>query len=207
MVWIITTSERKQFKLLSNDKQRAHFVVNFWERRNPTPGSKENPFKQEHYRRIAFANEHFAAGVAGWRSDRGRIYIVYGPPDSVSKKPQEEGNFPEEVWMYVHMPGGGENVSLRFVDDCFCGAYGLVTNLPNSRWRNDLPAICDCSEKPVGDKSPYRVLMPEKAKERRKVATACCQQLTAMLLEKFRYVVQVGNIRLITQLPFRRLSR
>jgi GWxTD domain-containing protein len=141
VAWIITTPERRQFKLLNNDKQRAQFVVAFWERRNPTPGNKENPFKQEHYKRMAFANEHFAAQVAGWRTDRGRIYIVYGPPDSIAKKPQEVGKPPEEVWTYIHMTGGGENVSVRFVDDCFCGAYEIVGDLPNSKWRNDVPGI------------------------------------------------------------------
>ena len=146
--WIITTPERKEFKALGSDEQRAQFVVAFWERRNPTPGSKKNPFKEEHYRRMAFANEHFAAAneyfaaqVEGWRTDRGRIYIVYGPPDSIAKKPQEGQNFAEEVWTYVHMPGGGENVSLRFVDDCVCGVYELVGDLPNDKWRNDVPGI------------------------------------------------------------------
>jgi len=116
--WIMTTAERKEFLALSSDEQRAQFVVAFWERRNPTPGSKENAFKEEHYRRMAFANEHFAAGMEGWRTDRGRIYVVYGPPDSiVAKKPQEGQDFPYEVWTYVHLPGVGENVSVEFIDD------------------------------------------------------------------------------------------
>jgi GWxTD domain-containing protein len=139
--WIITTPERKEFKGLSSDEQRAQFVAAFWERRNPTPGSKKNPFKEEHYRRMAYANEHFAAQVAGWRTDLGRIYVVYGPPDSIVKKPQEGQKFAEEVWTYVHMPGGGENVSLRFVDECVCGFYELESELPNAKWRNDVPGM------------------------------------------------------------------
>jgi GWxTD domain-containing protein len=94
--WIITTPERKQFLGLNSDEQRAQFVVAFWERRNPTPGSKANPFKEQHYRHMAFANEHFAAQVEGWKTDRGRIYVVYGPPDSIAKEPQKGKSFPRK---------------------------------------------------------------------------------------------------------------
>lgn len=78
--WIVTPPERNELISLSSDEQRAQFVIAFWERRNPTPRSKENPFKEEHYKRLAFSNRHFAAGVAGWKTDRGRVYVVYGPP-------------------------------------------------------------------------------------------------------------------------------
>ena len=134
--WIITTPERKKFMELSSDEQRVQFVIAFWERRNPTPGTKENRFKEEHYRRMAFANEHFAAKMEGWQTDRGRIYVVYGPPDSIATEAQVGQNPPEEVWTYVHMPGGGENVSLRFIDECVCEDYDLVGDLPNDKWRN-----------------------------------------------------------------------
>jgi GWxTD domain-containing protein len=79
VAWIITDQERTDFKKLSTDKQRDDFVVAFWERRNPIPRSSENKFKEEHYQRLAYANTHFAAGVPGWKTDRGRIYILYGP--------------------------------------------------------------------------------------------------------------------------------
>lgn len=79
VAWIITDQERADFAKLSTDKQRDEFVVAFWERRNPTPGSTENKFKEEHYRRLAYANSHFANGVPGWKTDRGRKYILYGP--------------------------------------------------------------------------------------------------------------------------------
>ena len=81
MKYIITGEEMEAFKRLSNDEERDNFIEQFWLRRDPTPDTVENEYKEEHYRRIAYANEHFAAGVAGWRTDRGRIYIVYGPPD------------------------------------------------------------------------------------------------------------------------------
>ncbi len=78
VVWIITDQERAAFKQLSNDEERDNFIEAFWQRRDPTPDTEENEYKEEHYRRIAYANEHFAAGIPGWKSDRGRIYIMYG---------------------------------------------------------------------------------------------------------------------------------
>ena len=81
--WIISDEERKAFMQLSNEEERDKFIEAFWDRRNPNPDSEDNEFKDEHYRRIEYANEHFAAGVQGWRTDRGRIYIVFGPADEV----------------------------------------------------------------------------------------------------------------------------
>ena len=85
--WIITDEEQKAFKLLSNDEERDQFIEAFWQRRDPTPDTIENEFKEEHYRRMAYANEHFAAGIPGWKSDRGRIYIMYGPADEIESHP------------------------------------------------------------------------------------------------------------------------
>jgi GWxTD domain-containing protein len=85
--YIITGEERTAFKQLSTDDEREQFVEQFWERRNPNPGSPENEFKEEYYRRIAYANEHYASGIPGWRTDRGRIYIMYGPPDEIESHP------------------------------------------------------------------------------------------------------------------------
>ena len=87
VVWIITDQERAAFKQLSNDEERDNFIEAFWQRRDPTPDTEENEYKEEHYRRIAYANEHYAAGIPGWKSDRGRIYIMYGPADEVSGSP------------------------------------------------------------------------------------------------------------------------
>jgi GWxTD domain-containing protein len=71
--YIITDKERADFSKLTTDKQRDQFVEDFWARRNPTPQSPENPYKEEHYRRIAYTNTHFAARVPGYRTDRGRF--------------------------------------------------------------------------------------------------------------------------------------
>ena len=136
VVYIITPQERKAFLNLSNDEERDAFIEQFWRRRNPDPDSPENTAREEHYRRIAYANEHFAAGEPGWKTDRGRIYIEWGPPDSIDShpsgglydRPANEGGgttttFPFEVWHYRYLPGIGENVNIEFVDTCQCGDY------------------------------------------------------------------------------------
>ena len=134
--YIISDEERKAFKTLSNDEERDAFIENFWLRRNPNPDSPENEFREEHYRRIAYANEHYAAGKPGWKTDRGHIYISFGKPDSIDshpsggsyQRPTEEGGgetstFPFEVWHYRYLEGIGDNIDLEFVDSCQCGDY------------------------------------------------------------------------------------
>ena len=136
VAYIISDEERKAFKNLSNDEEREAFIENFWLRRNPNPDSPENEFREEHYRRIAYANEHFAAGKPGWKTDRGHIYISFGKPDSIEshpsggsyQRPMDEGGgetstFPFETWHYRYIEGIGENVDLEFVDTCMCGDY------------------------------------------------------------------------------------
>jgi len=139
VVWIITDQERAAFKQLSNDEERDNFIEAFWQRRDPTPDTEENEYKEEHYRRIAYANEHFAAGIPGWKSDRGRIYIMYGPADEVDshpsggsyERPMEEGGgetstFPFEDWRYRYLEGIGQEVIIEFVDTCMCGDYHMT---------------------------------------------------------------------------------
>jgi GWxTD domain-containing protein len=134
--YIISDEERGAFKNLSNDEEREAFIENFWLRRNPNPDSPENEFREEHYRRIAYANEHFAAGKPGWKTDRGHIYISFGKADSIEShpsggnynRPTDEGGgstatFPFEVWHYRYLEGVGENIDLEFVDSCMCGDY------------------------------------------------------------------------------------
>src|SRR5690242_9066755 len=137
--WIITDEERKAFKQLSNEEEREKFIEAFWDRRNPNPDSEDNEFKDEHYRRIEYANEHFPAGKPGWMTDRGRIYIVYGPPDEIEshpsggtyERPIEEGGgetstFPFEDWRYRYIEGIGQEVIIEFVDTCMCGDYHMT---------------------------------------------------------------------------------
>jgi GWxTD domain-containing protein len=137
--WIITDQELKAFKSLSNDEERDNFIEQFWRRRNPDPDSPENEFREENYRRIAYANEHFAAGKPGWKTDRGHMYISYGKPDSIEshpsggsyERPMDEGGgetstFPFETWHYRYIEGIGENIDIEFVDTCMCGDYHMT---------------------------------------------------------------------------------
>jgi GWxTD domain-containing protein len=137
--YIITDTERAAFKKLTTDDEREAFIENFWERRNPSPGSPENEFKEEYYRRIAYANEHYASGIPGWKTDRGRIYIMYGPADEIDshpsggsyERPDSEGGgetstYPFEDWRYRYIDGIGENIILEFVDTTMTGEYRMT---------------------------------------------------------------------------------
>lgn len=132
--WIITPEERAAFLRLSKDEDRDRFVEAFWLRRDPTPGTVENEFKEEHYRRIAYANIHFAQEVPGWKTDRGRIYIVYGPPESIKTDlahRSDDPAKPTQTWHYSSIPGYGKDIDLKFVDVCRCGDFRLETALKN----------------------------------------------------------------------------
>jgi len=124
---------------MSTDEEREQFIEQFWLRRDPTPDTEENEFKEEHYRRIAYANEHYASGIPGWKTDRGRIYITYGPPDEVDshpsggsyERPMEEGGgetstYPFEDWRYRYIEGIGNDVNIEFVDPTMTGEYRLT---------------------------------------------------------------------------------
>jgi GWxTD domain-containing protein len=137
--YIITDEEKTAFKQLSNDEERDNFIEAFWARRDPTPDTVENEYKEEHYARIAYANEHFAAGIPGWKSDRGRIYIMYGKPDEIDShpsggsynRPMEEGGgetstYPFEDWRYRYLEGVGQEIIIEFVDTCMCGDYHMT---------------------------------------------------------------------------------
>src|SRR5258708_27557924 len=137
--YIISDEERDAFKRLSNDEERDNFIEQFWLRRDPTPDTLENEFKEEHYERIAYANEHFPAGVPGWKTDRGKIYILYGKPDEIEahpsggqyQRPMEEGGgststFPFEIWRYRYLEDVGQEVMIEVVDDCMCGRYEMT---------------------------------------------------------------------------------
>jgi GWxTD domain-containing protein len=137
--WIISDEEKSAFMQLSNDEERDQFIEAFWQRRDPTPDTEENEFKEEHYRRIAYANEHYAAGIPGWKTDRGRLYIVFGPADEIDshpsggsyERPMDEGGgqtstFPFETWRYRYLEGIGQEVMIEFVDSCMCGDYHMT---------------------------------------------------------------------------------
>jgi GWxTD domain-containing protein len=137
--YIITPEERKAFVQMATDEERENFIESFWMRRDPTPDSMENEYKEEHYRRIAYANDRYASGIPGWRTDRGRIYIAYGPADEIEshpsggqyQRPYEEGGgftstYPFEIWRYRWIEGIGSDILLEFVDPTMTGEYRLT---------------------------------------------------------------------------------
>jgi GWxTD domain-containing protein len=139
VAYIISDEERTAFKRLQTDDERESFIENFWMRRDPTPDTVENEFKEEHYRRIAYANENFASGIPGWKTDRGRIYITYGPPDEKEthpsggsyERPPEEGGgqtstFPFEQWRYRYIENVGSDIIIEFVDPTMSGEYRMT---------------------------------------------------------------------------------
>jgi GWxTD domain-containing protein len=152
--YIITDEERKAFSRLQNDEERQQFIEQFWFRRDPTPDTEENEYREEHYRRIAYANDRFASGIPGWKTDRGRIYIMFGPPDEREEHPSggtydrpiEEGGgtttvYPFEKWRYRYIDGIGTDVEIEFVDPSMTGEYHMtmdpsekdaLTNVPGA---------------------------------------------------------------------------
>jgi GWxTD domain-containing protein len=121
--YIISPAERATFKKLATDDEREQFIEAVWERRNPNLGDPENEYKEEFYRRVAYANEHFASGIPGWRTDRGRIYIMWGLPN---EEEDHDSGYRSEEWFYSYIPGIGENVKLNFVDRTNSGDYHLM---------------------------------------------------------------------------------
>jgi len=139
--YIITDAERETFLKLSTNEERENFIENFWLRRDPTPDTPENEFKEEHFRRIAYANEHFASGMPGWKTDRGRIYVIWGKADDLEQHPSggqynrtpEEGGgststYPFEIWTYHYLEGIGPNIKIEFVDKSGTNEYRMSTD-------------------------------------------------------------------------------
>jgi GWxTD domain-containing protein len=139
VIYIISPEERSAFVHLTTNEEREQFIEQFWQRRNPDPDSADNTFKEEHYRRIAYTNEHYASGIPGWKTDRGRIYIMWGPPDEIDShpsggsydRPANEGGgststYPFEDWRYRYLEGIGEDVNIEFVDPTMTGEFHLT---------------------------------------------------------------------------------
>ncbi|MBI1747159.1 MAG: GWxTD domain-containing protein [Acidobacteria bacterium] len=139
ITYIITPDEKDVFKKLTTNDEKERFIENFWMRRAPSQGTSENEFKEEHYRRITYANERFASGIPGWKTDRGRIYITFGKPDEIESHPSggsyqrkfyegggSTSTFPFEVWRYRHIDGVGDDVEIEFVDKSMSGEYRIA---------------------------------------------------------------------------------
>lgn len=139
--YIITKEEKRAFLALATDEERENFIENFWRRRDPNPDTEENEYREEYYERIAYANEHFTSGIPGWKTDRGRIYIAWGKPDSIEShpsggaydRPSYEGGgstttYPFEIWFYRHLDNVGDGIEIEFVDPTGTGEYRIARN-------------------------------------------------------------------------------
>lgn len=137
--WIITDEERNTFKALKTDEEREQFIEQFWLRRDPDPDTDSNEYREEYYQRIAYANEHFTSGIPGWKTDRGRIYIMFGAPHEKEShpsggsydRPTWEGGgststYPFEIWWYRYIEGVGSDVEIEFVDPSGSGEYRIA---------------------------------------------------------------------------------
>jgi GWxTD domain-containing protein len=137
--WIITDEERKTFNLLKTDDEREQFIEQFWLRRDPDPDTDVNEYREEYYQRIAYANEKYTSGIPGWKTDRGRIYIMFGKPDQVEShpsggsydRPTWEGGgststYPFEIWWYRYIEGVGSDIEIEFVDPTGSGEYRIA---------------------------------------------------------------------------------
>lgn len=145
VVYIISAEEKAVFEKLTTDEEKDQFIEEFWRRRDPDPSTADNELKIEHYRRIAYANERYSSGVPGWKTDRGKIYIRFGPPNSTEKQPaggpykrrNSEGGgettvFPFERWWYAHIDNVGDDIEIEFVDKSHSGEYRISIN-PNDK--------------------------------------------------------------------------
>jgi GWxTD domain-containing protein len=146
VVYIVSGAEKSVFEKLSTDEEREQFIEQFWIRRDPDISTAANEFKEEHYRRLAYANERFKSGVPGWKTDRGRIYIIHGDPAEIEShksgesyyRPSHEGGgltatYPFEIWRYRYIEGIGNDVELEFVDKSGSGEFRLAV----TPWEKD----------------------------------------------------------------------
>ena len=121
VVYIIDSQESAAFQRLTTDAERKMFIEQFWQRRDPL-------FKKEHYRRIAYAKQHFTLpGASGWRTDRGHMYIVYGPPDEIESH-SKGALHPSaaEMWLYRRVEGLDHMGLFTFIDRTGQGDYRLA---------------------------------------------------------------------------------
>lgn len=145
VAWIITDEERKTFNSLKTDDEREQFIEQFWLRRDPDPDTDANEYREEYYQRIAYANEHYTSGIPGWKTDRGRMYIMFGKPDQIESHPSggsydrpvwegggSTSTYPFEIWWYRYIEGVGSDVEIEFVDPTGSGEYRIARN-PNEK--------------------------------------------------------------------------
>jgi len=171
VVYIVAAEERDIFLKLQADEEKDQFIEQFWRRRDPDPATAFNEYKEEHYRRIQYANERFAAGMAGWKTDRGLVYIRFGPPDDIEDhpagstyvRPQHEGGgttlvHPFQVWTYNHIEGVGSNIEIEFVDPRGGNLYRFARDAQEKDSLLHLPLGFTTAEKLIGGNKSERII-------------------------------------------------
>jgi GWxTD domain-containing protein len=114
--YIITPREKDVFMKLETDQDRGLFIEEFWKQRDPTPGTPRNELREEHYRRLDFANKRFSRGPKskGWRTDQGRVFVILGMPMDVQKISAPDA-YPMELWLYRGNPRLGQFAFIRLL--------------------------------------------------------------------------------------------
>jgi GWxTD domain-containing protein len=160
---IITPAERRAYEKLKTNEEREQFIATFWHDRDPDPDTEENEYRDEHYERLAYANEHFSSGKPGWLTDRGRIYIKFGKPDEVEAHPagglyqrqSYEGTgstttYPFEKWFYRYIPGVRSGVEIEFVDSTGSGEYRIARDSNEKDAMAHVPGFARTATEPLG---------------------------------------------------------
>jgi GWxTD domain-containing protein len=134
--WILTSSERNAYRALATDEERLEFIELFWARRDPNPETPENEYRREYLERYAFVANRLSAGRPGWSTDRGRLYLILGPPHSMQQNPMGRYGLerPSEIWTYnnLDIPGFPPSFDFEFVDFNGTGNFELVQDIDTS---------------------------------------------------------------------------
>jgi GWxTD domain-containing protein len=118
--YVATDQEIREMDRLRTPEERTAYWEEFWRRRDPSPETRDNEARDEFYKRVQYANQHFGAGLPGWKTDMGHVYIRFGQPDEVVRKPFQLEGHPEEIWYYYR-----DRLTFFFVDHDEFGRYEL----------------------------------------------------------------------------------
>lgn len=118
--YVASSSELRTLKEADPDERESLWDA-FWKEKDPSPGTERNEAKEEYFKRVEYANRHFSGFREGWKTDMGRIHIIYGTPDDIERHPFDLDSPPYEVWYYY-----GEGLKFVFVDEHGLGEYKLV---------------------------------------------------------------------------------
>jgi GWxTD domain-containing protein len=159
VVYIIAPRERDVFLALQTDRERDLFIEAFWKQRDPTPGTEANEFKEEHYRRLEYADRIYgrSTSLPGWKTDRGRIYIILGPPKNVESYDEVMNVFPTEIWFYLGDPRLGLPTGFNIIFFKKLGTGDYVLYSPTQDGPQSL--IADSMGNYGDERDAYRALL------------------------------------------------